>query len=107
MANNSDKSAGIISRIFKRFRANGHFIDPKFSRNQRRYIYQCCAVGITMVVVLLLLDMAYQAVLIAALGSSSMAAFSAPNMRASRPRCLIGGYLVGVFIGSAFHFWWL
>jgi CBS-domain-containing membrane protein len=28
-----------------------------------------------------------------------MVAFSAPNMRASRPRCLVGGYLVGVLIG--------
>ena len=92
-------SASIRSRLLGRFRANGHWIDPKFSRNRRRYVYQCCAVGMTMVVVLLLLDMVYQAVLIAALASSSMVAFSAPNMRASRPRCLIGGYLVGVLVG--------
>ena len=92
-------STGVLARLLGRFRSNGHLIDPKFARNHRRYVYQCIAVGITMVVVLLLLDMAYQAVLIAALASSSMVAFSAPNMRASRPRCLIGGYLVGVLIG--------
>jgi CBS-domain-containing membrane protein len=101
MENNPDKSAGIAARILEHLGANSHLIDPKFARNQRRYIYQCCAVSLTMIVVLLLLDMAYQAVLIAALGSSSMAAFSAPNMRASRPRCLIGGYLAGVFIGCS------
>jgi CBS-domain-containing membrane protein len=101
MENNPDKSAGIAARILEHLGANSHLIDPKFAHNQRRYIYQCCAVGFTMIVVLLLLDMAYQAVLIAALGSSSMAAFSAPNMRASRPRCLIGGYLAGVFIGCS------
>ena len=88
------------SRLLARLRADGHLIDPKFVRNRRRYIYQCCAVGITMVFVLLLLDMVYQAVLIAALASSSMVAFAAPNMRASRPRCLLGGYLVGVLVGS-------
>ena len=98
LSSSGDK-AGIASRVLERFRTNGHFIDPKFARNQRRYVYQCCAVGVTMIVVLLLLDMVYQAVLIAALASSSMVAFSAPNMRASRPRCLIGGYLVGVLIG--------
>jgi CBS-domain-containing membrane protein len=104
MESNPDKSAGIRFRFLERLRGDSHLIDPKFSRNQRRYIYQCCAVGITMVVVLLLLDMAYQAVLIAALGSSSMVAFSAPNMRASRPRCLIGGYIVGVFVGCSIAF---
>jgi CBS domain-containing membrane protein len=104
MENSPDKSAGIAARMLDRLGADSHLIDPKFARNQRRYIYQCCAVSLTMIVVLLLLDMAYQPVLIAALGSSSMAAFAAPNMRASRPRCLIGGYLVGVFIGCSISF---
>jgi len=98
MSNPGD-SVRMRSRLLSRLRIDRHFIDPKYARNPRRYVYQCCAVGITMVFVLLLLDMVYQAVLIAALASSSMVAFSAPNMRASRPRCLVGGYLVGVLIG--------
>jgi len=101
MENNPGKSGGIHTRFLEHFRVSGHVIDPKFARNQRRYVYQCFAVGITMIVVLLLLDMVYQAVLIAALASSSMLAFSVPNMRASRPRCLIGGYLIGVLVGCS------
>jgi len=54
-----------------------------------------------MLAVLLLLDSVYQTVLIAGLGASSVGAFSAPSMRASRPRCLIGGYFIGISIGCA------
>ncbi len=50
--------------------------------------------------VLLFLDSVYQTVLIAGLGASSVVAFSAPSMRASRPRCLLGGYVIGIAVGS-------
>ena len=94
-----DKRSAFWSRLASRFTTDGHLIDPKFSRNRNRYLLQCGLVAITMLVVMLSLDTAYQTVLIAALGASSVAAFSSPNMRASRPRCLIGGYLVAVIVG--------
>ena len=97
--NSAAKSPWARLKLLARFYAGTHFIDPKFLRNRRRYFYQCSGVVLTMIVVLLLLDMVYQAVLIAALASSSMAAFSAPNMRASRPRSLLGGYVVGMLVG--------
>lgn len=74
-------------------------LDPKFIVNWRRYVFQCLFVVATMGLVLMLLDSVYQTVLIAALGASSVVAFSAPSMRASRPRCMVGGYVVGVVVG--------
>jgi len=87
------------ARIKRRFAFDGHFIDPRFVRNRRRYLLQCAFVSGAMAGVLLLLDTFYQTVLIAALGASSFVAFAAPSMRVSRPRCLIGGYLVGTLVG--------
>ena len=51
--------------------------------------------------VLLFLDSVYQTVLIAGLGASSVVAFSVPSLRASRPRCLLGGYIIGIAVGCA------
>ena len=87
------------ARIKRRFALGGPFIDPRFARNRRRYLLQCAFVSGTMGCVLLLLDTFYQTVLIAALGASSFVAFAAPSMRVSRPRCLIGGYVVGTLVG--------
>jgi CBS-domain-containing membrane protein len=97
----TEKRMAFWSRVGNRFGVGNHLIDPKFSRNRKRYIFQCGLVALTMLVVLLLLDTVYQTVLIAALGASSVAAFSSPNMRSSRPRCLIGGYLVAVLVGCS------
>jgi len=76
-----------------------HIFDPKFFASWRRYVFQCLFVVLTMALVLMLLDSVYQTVLIAALGASSVLAFSAPSMRASRPRCMVGGYVVGIIVG--------
>jgi len=82
-----------------RFRPGNYLVDPKFARNRVRYVAQCCFVSAAMLLVLLMLDSFYQTVLIAALGASSVVAFAAPSMRVSRPRCLIGGYMVGIGVG--------
>ena len=87
--------------MFDRLRGGAYLIDPKFSRNRSRYVFQCLLVTCTMLVVLFVLDAFYQTVLIAALGASSFIAFAAPSMRASRPRCLIGGYIIGMTIGCS------
>jgi CBS-domain-containing membrane protein len=90
-----------LRRTLARFRFRGYLIDPKFRANRARYFFQCLLVCYTMLVVLLFLDSVYQTVLIAALGASSVIAFSAPSMRASRPRCLLGGYTIGVLVGCS------
>ena len=90
-----------LQDFLARFRPGTYLIDPKFARNRVRYVAQCCFVSAAMLLVLLMLDAFYQTVLIAALGASSVVAFAAPSMRVSRPRCLIGGYLVGVLVGCS------
>ncbi|NND54091.1 MAG: HPP family protein [Gammaproteobacteria bacterium] len=90
-----------LQGFLARFRPGNFLIDPKFAANRIRYIAQCCFVGAVMLVVLLMLDAFYQTVFIAALGASSVVAFVTPTLRASRPRCLIGGYLVGILVGCA------
>ena len=97
----TNKEPASWARIAERFTPGGYLIDPKFGRNWRSYTLQCTLVAMTMLIVLLLLDTVYQTVLIAALGASSVTAFASPNMRASRPRCLIGGYLVAVGVGCS------
>lgn len=92
-------TTGLWTAARSRFRLDGYFVDPKFASNRKRYVLQCLFVSIAMLFILLMLDSFYQTVLIAALGSSALIAFSAPSMRVSRPRCLIGGYLVGVVVG--------
>jgi CBS-domain-containing membrane protein len=90
---------GFLRRTLARFIPRGQLLDPKFRANPARYVFQCLLVCLTMLGVLTFLDAVYQTVLIAALGASSVIAFSAPSMRASRPRSLIGGYLIGILVG--------
>jgi CBS-domain-containing membrane protein len=90
-----------LRRLARRFRVRPYLIDPNFLRYRHRYLLQCCFVSLAMLGVLLMLDSVYQTVLIAALGASCFIAFAAPSMRRSRPRCLIGGYLVGVLVGCS------
>jgi CBS-domain-containing membrane protein len=98
-ADSPAKEDSWLAGLLRRFSISGHFLDPRFFGNWRQYLFQCLFVTATMVVVLALLDSVSETVLVAALGASSVVAFSAPSLRASRPRCLIGGYLVGVAVG--------
>jgi CBS-domain-containing membrane protein len=75
-------------------------LDSRFIGNWKQYVFQCLFVTAAIAIVLVLLDSVYQTVLIAALGASSVVAFAAPSLRASRPRCLMGGYVAGVAVGT-------
>jgi CBS-domain-containing membrane protein len=96
MAEANKSVRGFLRRTALRFRMQGQLIDPKFLSNSTRYVIQCFIVCCTMLAVLLFLDSVYHTVFIAGLGASSIVVFSAPSMRASRPRCLLGGYIVGI-----------
>jgi len=73
--------------------------DEKFKSNKARYIFQCLLATLCVFVVLLILDAMTDAAVIAALGASSFIAFTMPEAQVSRPRFLIGGYLVGIAAG--------
>lgn len=87
---------GWLKRYF-----SGGLLDQRFAANWGKYVYQSFLVTLTIAVVVSVLDTFYQTVLIAALGASAFVAFSVPSLRASRPRCLIGGYVVGIAVGTA------
>ena len=53
---------------------------------------------------LVILDYVKQTVLIASLGASTFIAFTMPHVRSSKPRYLIGGYIVGTCMGCAGSF---
>ena len=101
MSGQTDKQPFDRQGFLARFRFGNYLIDPKFARNKARYVAQCGFVSAAMILILLMLDSFYHTVLIAALGASSVVAFAAPSMRVSRPRCLIGGYVVGMLVGCS------
>ena len=68
--------------------------------NVKRYALQCSLAAAVVLIPLLVLDAVTQTVLIAALGASAFIAFAVPRSLHSSARCLIGGYLVGIFAGS-------
>jgi len=65
----------------------------------RRYALQCSLATAVVLILLVALDAVTQTVLIAALGASSFIAFAVPRSLVSSPRCIIGGYLVGISVG--------
>jgi CBS-domain-containing membrane protein len=78
-------------------------IDKEFKYNVARYISQCALATLTILIVLVFLDVLTQTAIIAALGASSFIAFTMPAYDISKPRFLIGGYLVGISVGCFCH----
>ena len=76
------------------------YCDDKFRTHWVRYVGQSLMAAISVLVVLLILDSVKQTVLIASLGASAFIAFTIPCSQYSRPRYLIGGYLVGMVVGG-------
>ncbi len=66
----------------------------------RRYALQCSLATVVVLILLVALDAVTQTVLIAALGASTFIAFAVPRSLVSSPRCMIGGYLTGIFAGA-------
>ena len=80
-------------------------IDIKFRKNKLRYILQCLLAMVAAMLVLTVLDFAANKVVVASLGASCFIVFTMPHARASTPRRLLGGYAVGLAIGTTCY--WL
>ena len=76
------------------------FSDQRFSRNKLRYLLQCVLATVSAMLVLTVLNTIANKVIIASLGASCFIAFCVPHHRASRPRFMIGGYMVGIAAGT-------
>jgi len=79
-------------------------IDKKFSNNKMRYVSQSVMATMAILLVLVFLDISTNAATVAALGSSAFIVFTMPQTKSSRPRFLIGGYVVAILTGSVCNF---
>lgn len=75
------------------------FVDEKFAKNKGRYLFQCFLAALGVFVVLLILNAKENAAVIGALGASAFIAFTMPHAQVSRPRFLVGGYVMGILSG--------
>jgi CBS-domain-containing membrane protein len=82
---------------------NGKLIDAAFRGAEGRYLAQSGVATLCVLVVLLVLDPLRSKVSIASLGASSFITFAMPHQRASRPRVMIGGYIIGAAIGVLYY----
>ena len=78
-------------------------IDRKFRQNKLRYVFQCGLAGLCMLAVLLFLNVLEHTALLASLGSTAFVIFTVPHSYLSRPRPVIGGYLVAIAAGGPCH----
>ena len=78
-------------------------IDKKFRKNTLKYIFQCILATLTIFAVLFFLDILTETAIITALGASAFIVFTMPTQYSSDPRRLIGGYIVGLFVGFIFY----
>ena len=74
--------------------------DQRFSGNKLRYFLQCLLATVSAVLVLLVLDTMANKVVMASLGASCFIAFCVPHKKASSPRFMVGGYIVGIAAGT-------
>jgi CBS-domain-containing membrane protein len=75
-------------------------LDQKFRSNKGRYIFQTSLATSSVLLILAALNTISNVAVIAALGASSFIVFCFPHAQVSRPRFLIGGYLIGIVVGS-------
>lgn len=78
--------------------------DRRISQNKLRYLLQCLLATVSAMLVLTVLSSVANKVVIASLGASCFIAFCVPHKKASSPRLMIGGYIVGIGVGT-FCFW--
>ncbi|MEA3488904.1 MAG: HPP family protein [Candidatus Omnitrophota bacterium] len=81
--------------------------DGKFRDHKVSFIMQAALAGVAVSAALILFDVVYQPVIIASFGASGFIAFTTPHRDISRPRCLIGGYIIGILVGCAMYYFTL
>ena len=92
--------AGEAAPAARTARSSDGLIDSRITRSPWRYALQCSLATGSVLLVLLVLDAAAQAALVAALGASCFIAFAMPHRRRSRARYMIGGHVVGLAVGA-------
>ena len=73
--------------------------DEKFLKHPQNYLIQFALVTVSVFIILIFLHTISSYIIVASLGASSFIAFATPHTQSSRPRYLIGGYIVGILVG--------
>lgn len=79
-------------------------LDKKFVRRPGRYILQCAIAGLAAMAMLSFLHILTYTGMVAALGATIFMTFTMPQRVSSRPRYLIGGYVMGTITGVLCNF---
>lgn len=97
-----------LCQILHITRIMGEFImrlfDPKFKNNIRRYVLQCVLAMLIIFIVLFITDTIFNMTVVASLGASTFIALTMPHTNSSRPRYLIGGYVIGILCGILMNY---
>ncbi len=79
-------------------------LDRKFTQNKLWYLLQCLLATVSVLLVLVALDTISNTAITAALGASCFIVFTMPHAQVSKPRFVIGGYVVGLAAGTLCYF---
>jgi len=71
----------------------------KFRSSRKNYVWQSCLAALAIFLVLLFLNLEH-AVVIAAIGATAFIVFAMPDNITAHSKNIIGGHLVGFFVGS-------
>jgi CBS-domain-containing membrane protein len=77
-----------------------HVLDPKLRTQTVRFVAQSGLAGIFIVLMFLTFDTFAHTAVVASFGATSFIVFTMPRSPITRPRPLIGGYLVGTATGT-------
>lgn len=77
--------------------------DEKFKKDKKHFILQAALAGGAVAAALCLFDVVKNPMIVASFGSSAFGAFTMPHRDITRPRFLIGGYVVGIAVGMLVH----
>jgi CBS-domain-containing membrane protein len=77
--------------------------DRKFRIHPAHYMIQCSLATVYIIILLMGFELFTQTALIATLGATAFIVFVRPRSYTSRPRVVIGGYLIGAGSGVLMH----
>jgi len=75
-------------------------VDSKFRGQEAHYVGQCLLAALSVLAVLIILDAITNAAIVASMGATAFIIFALPESAASRPKVVLGGYLIGLAVGA-------
>ena len=77
--------------------------DEKFKQHKSNYFLQPLFATIAVAAALFLFDIVDQPMIVASFGASAFIIFTRPHDKTSSSRHVIGGYIIGIIVGSLVH----